>query len=70
MSLVLVYERVCKEAVWHTCSQGDIIEMEEKFAKIDQAIQDVLRGLNFTYCFDSRLNSPWASSTSFRGLAI
>ena len=25
MSIVLAYERVCKEAVWHACSQGDII---------------------------------------------
>ena len=25
MSLVLAYEGVCKEAVWHACSQGDII---------------------------------------------
>ena len=25
MSLVLAYERMCKEAVWHACSQGDII---------------------------------------------
>ena len=25
VSLVLAYERVCKEAVWHACSQGDII---------------------------------------------
>ena len=25
MSLLLAYERVCKEAVWYACSQGDII---------------------------------------------
>ena len=25
MSLVPAYERVCKEAVWHACSQGNII---------------------------------------------
>ena len=25
MSLVLAYERVCKKAVWHECSQGNII---------------------------------------------
>ena len=25
MSLVLAYERVCKEAMWHACSQGEII---------------------------------------------
>ena len=25
VSLALAYERVCKEAVWHACSQGDII---------------------------------------------
>ena len=26
MSLVFAYERVCKEAVWHACSEGDIIK--------------------------------------------
>ena len=25
VSLVLAYERVCKEAMWHACSQGEII---------------------------------------------
>ena len=32
--------------------------MEDKVVKINQAIHDVLRGLYFTYCLNSRLNSP------------
>ena len=44
--------------------------MEDKVVKINQAIHDVLRGLYFTYCLDSRLNSPGASSTSLKELAI
>ena len=33
MSLVLAYERVCKEAVWHACSQGEIIENRRQGCK-------------------------------------
>ena len=33
MSLVLAYERVCKEAVWHACSQGEIKEIGEQGCK-------------------------------------
>ena len=44
--------------------------MEDKVVKINQAIHDVVRGLYFTYCLGSRLNSPEASSTSLGGLAI
>ena len=44
--------------------------MEDKVVEINQAIHDVLRGLYFTYCLGSRLNSPKASSTSLGGFAI
>ena len=43
---------------------------EDKVVKNNQAIQNVLRGLYFTYCLGSRLNSPETSSTSLGGLAI
>ena len=33
-------------------------KIEDKVAKINQAILDVLRCLYLTYCFSSRLNSP------------
>ena len=33
-------------------------EIEDKVVKINQAIHDVPRGLQFTYCLGSRLNSP------------
>ena len=44
--------------------------MEDKVVKINEAIHDVFRGLYFTYCLSSGLNSPKASSTSLGGLAI
>ena len=50
--------------------KATLYKMGDKVVKINQAIHDVLRGLYFTYCLDSRLNSLWASSTSLGGLAI
>ena len=44
--------------------------MEDKVVKINRAIHDVIPGLYFTYCLDSRLNSPEAPSTSLWELAI
>ena len=40
--------------------------MEDKVVKINQAIHNVFHGLYFTYFLGSRLNSPYASSTSLR----
>ena len=36
--------------------KATLSKMEDKVAKINQAIHDVIRGLYFLYCFDSRLN--------------
>ena len=47
--------------------KAKLYKIEDKVVKINQAIHDVLRGLYFTYCFASRLNSPQDSSTSLRG---
>ena len=33
VSLVLEYERVCKEAIWHACSQGEIIYKKRQGCK-------------------------------------
>ena len=38
--------------------KATLYKMEDKVVKISQAIHDVLPGLYFTYCLDSRLNSP------------
>ena len=35
-----------------------LYRLEDKVVKINQAIQDVFRGLYFTYCLDSRFNPP------------
>ena len=50
--------------------KAKLYKIDDKVVKINEAIHDVLRGLYFTYSFDSRLNSPWVSSTSLRGMAI
>ena len=33
VSLVLAYERVCKEAMWHACSQGEIMKIRRQGCK-------------------------------------
>ena len=38
--------------------KAKLYKKKDKVLKINQAIHDVLRGLYFTYCFGSRLNSP------------
>ena len=50
--------------------KAKLYKIEDKVVQINQAVHDVLRGLYFTYCLGSRLNSPKASSTSLGGLAI
>ena len=47
--------------------KATLYKKEDKVAKINQAIHDVLRCLCFTYCLDSRLNFSKASSTSLEG---
>ena len=37
--------------------KAKLYKKEDKVVKTNQAIHDVLRGLYFTYCLDSRLNS-------------
>ena len=44
------------------------IKIEDKVVKINQAIQDVLRGLYFTYCLSSRLNLPDGFEYEPRGI--
>ena len=50
--------------------KATLYKIEDKVAKINHAIHDVIPGLYVTYCLSSRLNSPKASSTSLGGLAI
>ena len=51
-------------------TKATLYKIKDKVAKINQATQDVIRGLYLTYCLGSRLNSLKASSTSLRELAI
>ena len=44
--------------------KATLYKREDKVVKINGAIHNVLRGLYFTYCLDSRLNSEKAWSTS------
>ena len=57
MLLVFAYERVCKEAVGTRARKATLYKIEDKVAKINQAIHDVSRGLYLTYSFGSRLKS-------------
>ena len=50
--------------------KATLYKIEDKVVKINQAIHNVARGLYFTYCLSSRLNSWRASSTSLEELAI
>ena len=38
--------------------KAKLYKIEDKVVKLNQAIHDVLRGLYFTFCLGSRLNSP------------
>ena len=61
----------CAKRQYGTRAQkATLYKIEGKVVKINQAIHDVFRGLYFTYCLGSRLNSPKASNTSLGGLAI
>ena len=38
--------------------KAKLYKIEDKVVKINQAIHNFIRGLHFTYCLGSRLNSP------------
>ena len=58
------------ECTYLPTQKAKLYKIEDKVVKINQAIHCDLRGLYFTYCLCSRLNSSKALSTSLRVLAI
>ena len=53
--------RVISAWIWQYGTRADkakLYKIDDKVVKINQAINNLFRGLYFTYCFGSRLNSP------------